>query len=221
MRNAMRQGFTLLEMLVTLIILGILVAVVFPVVTQQVDDAEPTKAANDLANLRTAIELFHLNIRPTYPGDIEDLAVQIDATIDSTLGSATADYDDPKDVNRWKGPYIDASVTSVDPTASVVFTGFSGEVVNDLKLFNSDEGTGGTSEDFTTNPATTTTADFLALQIDNLDADEFEAINDLIDGTDATSEADGTTSQTNGKFRYLDPDGSGKTAFYLAVPYTN
>lgn len=221
MRKAMRKGFTLLEVLVTLILLGILVAIVFPVVTQQIDDAEPTKAANDFANIRTGIELFHLNVRPTFPGDIEDLAVQIDATNDSTLGSATNDYDDPKDVNRWKGPYIDASVTSEDPTASVLFTGFSGEIINDLKLFDSDQGTGGTSEDFTTDPATTITADFLALQIDNLDEEEFEAINDLIDGTDATSEADGTTSQTNGKFRYLDPDGSGKTAFYLAVPYTN
>ena len=36
MRNALRTGFTLVELLVTLILLGLLTAIVFPIVVQQI-----------------------------------------------------------------------------------------------------------------------------------------------------------------------------------------
>lgn len=216
MRNPLRAGFTLLEMLVTLILLGILAAVVFPVVTQQLDDAEPTKAANDLANIRTGLELFHLNVRPDYAGDLEDLANAI-TTADSDL-SASAFGD--KDTERWNGPYVDATIPSSAAAGDLVITtGFGGEIVNDLKLFNSDGGASnfGTSDDF---GATTANADFVAIQINNLTVAEFEAINDLIDG-DETDGAAAGESQVSGKFRYLDPAVAGEndTAFYLAIPY--
>lgn len=219
MRNALRTGFTLVEILVTLIILGILVAVVFPMVVSQVDDAEPTKAANDLANIRTGIELFHLNVRPTYAGDIEDLATEITsgAAGDTTILAPAAGDFGSSDVTRWRGPYIDAPVTSVDGDAAVITTAFSGGIVNDLKLFDLGNNT---SEDFTTNPATTSNADFIAIQINALTTNQFEAINDLIDPGETDGAAAGQ-SQVSGRFRYLDPDGAGgnDTAFYLAVPF--
>lgn len=215
MRKAMRQGFTLLEMLVTLILLGILVAIVFPVVTQQVEDAEPTKAANDLANIRTAIELFHLNIRPTFPGDIEDLAVKPDTTAASTDEKVSGTVFAHKDTVRWKGPYIDATVTSTTATDQVIETGFSAGIVNDLKLFD-----GTYTEDDVAN-FTAASANFVVVQVEGITADEFELINDLIDGE---GEANGATSQSSGRFRFLDHDGDGgttpKVGIYLAVPYT-
>ena len=218
MRNALRKGFTLIEVLVTLILLAILVAVVFPVLVQQVDDAEPTKAANDLANIRTAIELFHLNIRPTYAGDIEDLAVQITST-DTDVDESTT-FQAPKDTARWKGPYIDATVVSTTQTDEVIETGFSGNIVNDIALYNT---ANNDADDFGTPTSTfPADADFVAIVINGLSTTEFEAINDLIDGNETDGSAAGE-SQTSGKFRYVDPDGAGgnDTAYYLAVPYTN
>ena len=53
-RDGNRPGFTLIEVLVTLVLVGLLVAFVFPVVSQQVDEADPPRAANDLANLVVA-----------------------------------------------------------------------------------------------------------------------------------------------------------------------
>lgn len=217
MRNAMRQGFTLLEVLVTLILLGILVAIVFPVVTQQIDDAEPTKAANDLANIRTAIELFHLNVRPTFPGDIEDLAVQITSTTDTDVDGTTS-FQAPKDSVRWKGPYVDAPVTSETAGDSIIETGFSGLIVNDLALFDADAND---ADDFVT-PGSTypADADFVAIVIHGLSTTEFEAINDLIDGNEPDGSAAGQSQQA-GKLRYLDPGTASFTTYYLAVPYTN
>ncbi|MFO7892386.1 MAG: prepilin-type N-terminal cleavage/methylation domain-containing protein [Longimicrobiales bacterium] len=216
MRNAMRQGFTLLEMLVTLILLGILVAIVFPVVTQQIDDAEPTKAANDLANIRTAVELFHLNIRPTYPGDIEDLAVQITSATDTDVDGTA--FQAPKDSVRWKGPYVDAAVTSETAADSVIETGFSGYVVNNLALFDADVND---ADDFSA-PASSypDAADFVAIVIHGLSATEFEATNDLIDGNETDGSAAGQSQQA-GKLRYLDPGTGDFSTYYLAVPYTN
>lgn len=214
----MQKGFTLLEVLVTLILLGILVAVVFPVVTQQIDDAEPTKAANDLANLRTAVELFHLNVRPTYPGDIEDLSVQI-TTTDTDADEVTA-FTAPRDSTRWKGPYVDASVVSTVQTDTVIETGFGGGILNDIALFST---VNNDADDFGTPTSIfPDDADFVALVIVGLSTTEFEAINDLVDGDEPDGAAAGQ-SQTTGNLRLLDPDGAGgnDTAYYLAVPYSN
>jgi prepilin-type N-terminal cleavage/methylation domain-containing protein len=218
MRKAMRKGFTLLEVLVTLILLGILVAVVFPVVTQQIDDAEPTKAANDLANIRTAVELFHLNIRPTFPGDIEDLAVQI-STADTDVDGSTS-FQAPKDSVRWKGPYVDATVVSTAAADTVIETGYSGGILNGITLFNT---ANNDADDFgTPSSSFPADADFVAVVIVGLSTTEFESINDLVDGDEPDGSAAGQ-SQVSGKLRYLDPDGAGgnDTAYYLAVPYTN
>lgn len=221
-KRMQRAGVTLIEMLVALVILAILVAAVFPVITAQVEDAEPTRAASDLASLRTAIELFHLNIRPTYPGDIEDLAVAItvaDAGVDAVA------FADPKDTQRWKGPYVDATVTSTVPTDNVITTGYSGRIQNDLVLFDVDASTanGGEAEDQTATTAIfPDDADFVALRINNLSESEFEQINDLIDGDEVDGNAAITDSQNAGRFRYIDPAGAGglrTTAYYLTVPY--
>lgn len=219
MGSAMRKGLTLIEVLVTLILLAILVAIVFPVVVQQVDDAEPTKAANDLTNIRTAIELFHLNVRPTFPGDIEDLATQI-STLDTDADEATA-FTAPRDSVRWKGPYIDATVISTVQADTVIETGFGAGILNDIALFNT---LSNDADDFATPTSTfPDDADFVALVIVGLSVTEFEAINDAIDGDGELNGAGAGQSQTSGKLRFLDPDGAGgpDTAYYLAVPYTN
>ena len=90
-RRIGRDGFTLIEVLVTLLLLSLLAAAVFPVITQQVSRGEPVKASQDLSSIRTGIETFSLNVRPSYPGDLDDLIAPITeaATAPSIAWSAS------------------------------------------------------------------------------------------------------------------------------------
>src|SRR4051794_14802002 len=105
-----KRGFTLVETVVTVGIIAALAAVVYPTVVRQFDTADPTRAAEDLNNVRTGIEAFGINVRPNQPKDIEDLANLItNAAPDSTARGALYST---ADINNWKGPYIALSLPS-------------------------------------------------------------------------------------------------------------
>src|SRR5437588_2576445 len=69
-----KRGFTLVETVVTVGIIGALAAVVYPTVVKQFDSADPTRAAEDLGNIRTGIEAFGINVTPHQPLYLTDLA---------------------------------------------------------------------------------------------------------------------------------------------------
>lgn len=215
------RGFTLVEVLVTVLILGLLAAVVFPVVVPQINKADPTKASNDLANLQTGIELFQLDVRPADPGDIEDLTNPIGVTDADVTGSAY----NAGQVNRWEGPYLDRPVasTTVAATSSVAFfTGFDAPVMNDLYRFNS------ASTTTVNTDAEALNGDFVAVRILNLANEEYSLLNEQIDDDagagdpvddlgklrrDASQDSDVDANAATG-------DGSGfdTVAYFLAVP---
>ncbi len=63
----MRTGFTLVEILIVVIILGILAAIVIPQFTEASNDARNSALTSDLQTLRSQIELYkvqHLEILP-------------------------------------------------------------------------------------------------------------------------------------------------------------
>lgn len=193
-RHSDDSGFTLVEVLVTVLILGLLAAVVFPVVIGQVDKADPTAASNDLANLRTGIELFELDVRPREPANLEQLADVITASESDADGTTYTSGD----VNKWDGPYIDIPIsdgTAAD--ASIKETGFGGDISNGLRIY-----------DATNNEINATNTDFLAIRITGLSSTDFESLNDQIDG-----EGESNTTST-GKLRRLNND----STFFLAVP---
>lgn len=213
------SGFTLVEVLVTVLILGLLAAVVFPVVVPQVDKADPTKASNDMANIRTGIEMFQLDVRPTEPGDIEDLVNDITQSDADVTGSTF----NSGQVDRWEGPYVDITIPEIDQASSssepvAVTSGFDAPLLNDLYRYNS---ASSPSDNTTTEPSTGNT-DFVALRILDLTSTEFEDLNDQID------EEDEAGSQTNGRLRFdsnpgvdLDGDGNDEDSitYFLAIPF--
>lgn len=198
-----RAGFTLIEVLVALVIIALLVAAVFPSLTRQIDDAEPTRLANDLANIRTGLETFQVNVRET-PSDLEDLTNVITADTDLIIDGTTFEA---KHVNRWKGPYLDASlaVAAGTATGTAITSGFSAAVQNDLIRCNSTSAAA----------CTETTPNFAALKLTNLTVAEWSTINDLIDGENETATA------TAGKWRATVSGSDVTTAYYYAVPITN
>jgi general secretion pathway protein G len=66
------QGFTLLEIMVVVVIIGLLVAAVAPQFIRNIDQAEITRARQDLRSIETSLNLYRLdNFR--YPSTSEGL----------------------------------------------------------------------------------------------------------------------------------------------------
>lgn len=193
-----RGGFTLIELIVVLLILSLLAAVVVPVVSERANDADPTRVATDLGNLKTGYELFHLDVRPKYAGDIEDLTAAIstsDRGVDSVAYVAGA-------VGKWDGPYMDISIVD-DAT---VATGAGGRIHDQFAVFDP-------SANARQQASTAAAGDFIAAVLLGIDSDEFTLINDVVDGS-------GETSPTStGKLRFK--AGTTDSTFYLLAPFKN
>src|SRR5262245_39621461 len=85
-----REGFTLVEVLVVMIILAILAAVVVPRVVGRTEDARRARAVADIESLGTALDLFKAD-NGEYPTSEESLQ---------------ALRQQPSDMKNWNGPYL-------------------------------------------------------------------------------------------------------------------
>jgi general secretion pathway protein G len=72
-----RKGFTLIEVLVVVFILGILAAIVAPRFIGRTEDAKITEAKVQIKNLETALKLFKLD-NGFYPSTEQDLEALIE-----------------------------------------------------------------------------------------------------------------------------------------------
>ena len=69
-----QTGFTLIEIMVVVVILGILAALIAPNVISRIDDAQITKVKQDIRALESALKLYRLdNFR--YPTTDEGLSL--------------------------------------------------------------------------------------------------------------------------------------------------
>lgn len=66
------QGFTLIEIMVVVVILGILASIVVPNFMDKPDQARQAKAKQDIASMENAINLYKLS-RIKYPDGLQDL----------------------------------------------------------------------------------------------------------------------------------------------------
>ena len=67
------RGFTLIELMVVLVILGVLAALVVPSIIGRTDDARITAARTDIATISQALKLYRLD-NGTYPTVAQGLA---------------------------------------------------------------------------------------------------------------------------------------------------
>ncbi len=99
--RAMQRGFTLLEMLVVLVIIGLLAGLVGPRLFSKVDQSKVTTAQVQVKMLRSSIESLRLDIG-RYPSADEGIGLLSKPPNDAALAA------------RWRGPYLDDALP-LDP----------------------------------------------------------------------------------------------------------
>lgn len=88
------RGFTLLEMIVVLVIIGLIMGLVGPRLFSQADKAKVQTAETQIRMLRGSLETMRLDIS-RYPTQEEGLRLLVEKPTDSKLGQ------------RWQGPYLE------------------------------------------------------------------------------------------------------------------
>jgi general secretion pathway protein G len=78
------RGFTLIEIMVVVIIIGLLAAVIVPTVINKVDEARVVKAKQDIQSLETALTLFRLD-NSKYPTTEQGLNALVSQPTDPTI----------------------------------------------------------------------------------------------------------------------------------------
>jgi general secretion pathway protein G len=93
-----RQGFTLMELLVVLVIIGLLAALVGPSLYQRIKPAKQSAASAQISNFSTALDTFFVDVG-RYPTTQEGLL---------------ALRKKPDGVAKWNGPYVKKEIP-LDP----------------------------------------------------------------------------------------------------------
>jgi len=98
-RQARQRGFTLVELLVVLVILGLIAAFAVPQVMNYLGGARTDSAKIQIQRLAGILDLYRLDVG-RYPTESEGLVALVER---------------PADAARWNGPYLQSADSLTDP----------------------------------------------------------------------------------------------------------
>lgn len=161
-RSFEAQGFTLLEIVVALVLIGLLAGTLVPAVINQLGRGEVNRLGEDLATLEDAAKSFRTDVN-RWPGGLDDLVTAVTATDEDPEGNTYP----PGLLQRWSGPYLDLGAIPGD----TIVTG------------------GGAVIDSVFTAETWGSADFLVMTVKNVPLETARELSVVIDGDTITSTA--------------------------------
>ena len=135
MRAGRSSGFTLLELMVVLVILGLLAGLVGPRLFDRVDESKVQAAQTQIKMLRGALQTYRLDVG-RFPSTAEGLAALVQPPSEAAA--------------HWKGPYLEDELP-LDPWRTPYRYEFPADNVQGFALYSlgadSKEGGEGTNAD--------------------------------------------------------------------------
>jgi len=121
------RGFTLVELMVVVAIIGMLAAAVTVSVMGQSYDARVTRVKSDMDSIKKALKLYKLAVG-RYPRELSGL------------------WEQPSEARKWKGPYLE-EYPPLDPWGNEYQYSYRGGNDFEIISYGADGGSGGADED--------------------------------------------------------------------------